>query len=311
MSIKRSLILTGALAVLGACTSPVKSFDEIEALNQAQAVGSPFTVALTDEYRHFVNSEYQLMYDYPDALHFARKGLAASAGKVVLPEPTEDWNLRVPQIQALTAARGDLINVFNLGARELAPFESAKAQVMFDCWIEQEEETWQVTEIRTCQQGFIQAMGVLQNIVAVSPPPPAPVPAPVAAPTPVQPLTGAPIDPFQPMAAENAMFLVFFDWDSSKLDASGQKVLNAVAEEIARNNPVNVQIVGHADTSGPSGYNQTLANQRAKTVRSYLTKSGVDAGKITISSRGENELLVDTADNVREPANRRANIRFR
>ena len=92
MKTLRNLVLTASVVLLGGCTV-FDSFSEVDALNEAQAVGSPFTQALAGEYRTFSNRELREMLDYPDALHFARKGLAAAAGEVVMPEPVSDWNL--------------------------------------------------------------------------------------------------------------------------------------------------------------------------------------------------------------------------
>ena len=120
MKTLRNVVLTaGILAIAGltsGCTA-FKSFSEVDALNDATAVGSPFTQALTTEYRAFSNSELKDMLDYPDALHFARKGLAAATGEVVLPEPISDWNLNEQHIQELAAARSRLIVAYDLGAR--------------------------------------------------------------------------------------------------------------------------------------------------------------------------------------------------
>ena len=48
----------------------------------------------------------------------------------------------------------------------------------------------------------------------------------------------------------------------------------------------------------------------ANAVRDALSQRGVDMSSIRVEGRGENEQLVSTADNVREPANRRAEITF-
>ena len=134
----RGLILTGLTLALAAC-SGFGSHSEIEALNEVQPVGSPFTQHLAAEYRDYSNRENNEMFDYPDAIHFARKGLAAAAGDVVMPEPISDWNLTPAHMEELGTARGRLIVAFDLGARDIAPQLSAVAQARFDCLIEQQE----------------------------------------------------------------------------------------------------------------------------------------------------------------------------
>lgn len=41
-------------------------------------LGSPFTQQLAAEYRDLANHEQNIGFDYPDALHFARKGLTGA-----------------------------------------------------------------------------------------------------------------------------------------------------------------------------------------------------------------------------------------
>ncbi len=298
MKINTVLFLAvGALALSG-CTA-FSSFSEVDALNDTKAVGSPFTQALASEYRTYANAELKDMFDYPDALHFSRKGLAAAAGDTVLPEPIADWNLSEDSIQELGAARGRLIVAFDLGGRESKPAIAAKAQAKFDCWIEQQEETWGKAEVPTCKNQFLQAMTDLES--GLQPP------APVAEAPPLD----YGVDASKPMETENAMYLVFFDWDKSTLGTGAMSVLDSVSAEVSKNPPAGVMVVGHADTSGPKDYNARLALKRANSVRDALVKRGVDASIIQVDGHGEDDLLVQTADNVREPANRRANISFK
>ena len=302
MKTLRNTILTlGILAVtgpLGGCTA-FTSFSEVEALNEAQAVGSPFTQALAGEYREYANSELKDMFDYPDALHFARKGLAASAGENVLPEPVSDWNLSEAHIQELSAARGRLIVAYDLGARETNPPLSARAQAKFDCWIEGQEENWSDSGVMACKDEFMRAISELEGQLQ---------PAPAQQ---VVDDTGLfDVNPNEPMAAEDAMYLVFFNWDSSDLGSGAVNVLDAVAAEVAKNPPQTINVVGHTDTSGPTDYNEKLAFRRANAVRDALVERGIDAALIQVNARGESELLVPTPDDVREPANRRVNISF-
>ena len=112
------------------------------------------------------------------------------------------------------------------------------------------------------------------------------------------------------MAAENAMYLVFFNWDSSQLGSGALNVLDAVAQEVAANPPTSINVTGHTDTSGSAAYNERLAKKRAAKVKSALIDRGVPAELIVTGAMGENDLLVATPDNVREPANRRVNISF-
>lgn len=295
-SIRGVSLLAIATLALGAC-SGFKSNSEVEALNEAKAVGSPFTQQLATEYREMANREQNVGFDYPDALHFARKGLAAAAGEVVLPEPVSDWNLKPNHIEELTAARTNLVAALDRGAREASPKNAAIAQARFDCWIEQQEENWQKDDLIGCKNQFFDALNAIGGAIAA---PPADVMPPVVAGD----------APSTPMAPEDAKYLVFFDFDSSKVDQGGDSVLESVAAEIAKQNISSVNVVGHADTSGSKKYNQRLSLKRANSVRKALEARGVNANLLMVDSRGEDEPMVSTADGVREPANRRVEITF-
>lgn len=295
MKVIRSLVLGACVIGLGACSN-YQAHSEVKALNEVQAVGSPFTQYLAGEYRTFTNRELNEMFDYPDALHFARKGLAAAAGEVVMPEPISDWNLNPQHMEELSTARGRLVVAFDLGAREVAAQQSAIAQARFDCWIEQQEENWQDKDISQCKNQFMEAMNALEGMVK-----PAPAPA-----EPMMPVEA----PAAPMKVEEAMYLVFFDFDKSGVAASGESVLDAVGTEVKSRSLNAVNVVGHTDRAGSRTYNNRLALKRANAVREALIKRGVNAGLIKVDGRGEDQNLVATDDNVREPANRRAEITF-
>ena len=97
---------------------------------------------------------------------------------------------------------------------------------------------------------------------------------------------------------------------SSKLESGAENVITAIADETQINTPNIINVVGHTDTSGNSAYNKRLAFKRANTVRDALVKQNVDPELIMVDAMGENELLVPTPDDVREPANRRVNVSF-
>ncbi len=297
MKMLRGLVVTGCVLMLAACSN-FKAQSEVKALNETKAVGSPFTQNLASEYRTYANMKLDETFDYPDALHFARKGLASAAGEVVMPEPISDWNLNVQHMEELGTARGRLITAFDLGGREVAPREAAIAQARFDCWIEEQEENWG-GDPAACKAQFMDAMAALEGLIK---------PTPVT--ESMTPVENLPMDASVPMKVEDAMYLVFFDFDSSKVGSGGQSVLDAVSEEVKSRSLNVLNVVGHTDRAGPNSYNNRLAVKRAGAVRDELVKRGVDASIIKVDGKGEDQNLVQTEDNVREPANRRAEVTF-
>jgi OOP family OmpA-OmpF porin len=301
----RTFGLVAAVLSFSAC-SMAEGYSEVNALNKAQAGGSPFTQQLTAEYKAFSNYLLKDMKDYADALHFARKGLASASGENVMPEPVNDWDLEAAEITELSDARARLVSAFDRGAREVIPGKSAVAQARYDCWIEQDEGSVNDTGKKgnlDCKGEFMAAM---QEVEAALPAAPAAPMIDEGVPAPVGMMDGT----GEPMALKEAMYLVFFDWDRSDITAGAASVLDAVVKEVNNRGVARVNVVGHTDTSGSTAYNEKLAMRRANAIKKDLIARGISADKISVSGRGENELLVQTNDDVREPANRRGVITF-
>lgn len=297
MKFLRSFVVVASVVSLSACSGQLHKLDEVKALHDASPIGNAFTQRLTSEYQAFVADELSGFDDHADSLHFSRKGLAAARGDMVSPEQVSDWQLLSGHAEELIVARSRLINTFDMGAREVQPDLSAVAQVRYDCWIENQEENFQADQIASCKAQFMDALAQLE---AMAPPAPPPAPEPQA----------FDVDPSEPMAVENAKYIVFFDFDKYSLNTGAQSILDAAADEIKKRNLNGVRVVGHTDTSGSQAYNTKLSQKRTNAVIEGLVARGIDASLMTSDYRGENELLVETADGVREPANRRGEITF-
>ena len=120
----------------------------------------------------------------------------------------------------------------------------------------------------------------------------------------------APPPPPPPVAEAPGPFIVFFDWDKSDITAEAASILDNAANAYAPTGQARVQLAGHADKSGGDQYNVGLSQRRADAVKAYLAGKGVPDSAIATEAFGESKPLVDTADGVREPQNRRVEITF-
>ncbi|MFO1084637.1 MAG: OmpA family protein [Reyranellaceae bacterium] len=119
----------------------------------------------------------------------------------------------------------------------------------------------------------------------------------------------APAAPPPPAAAvAPPSFMVFFDWDRSNLSQQALTTIGQAAAAYKAKGNARITATGHTDTSGPEAYNMALSLRRANAVKDALVRNGVPATAITVIGRGEQGLLVPTADGVREPQNRRVEI---
>jgi hypothetical protein len=134
--------------------------------------------------------------------------------------------------------------------------------------------------------GLVAAAYLLGACASEPPPPPPPPPAPPP-----------------PQA-----FMVFFDWDSTRLSDASLNVIEQAANAFKAKQGARITATGHTDTSGSPAYNMALSLRRANAVKAALVKLGVPDAAITTVGRGEAGLLVQTGDGVREPQNRRVEI---
>ncbi len=103
-------------------------------------------------------------------------------------------------------------------------------------------------------------------------------------------------------------FMVFFDWDSAKLNPQATGVVGQAAAAYKTKGGARINATGHTDTSGTEAYNMALSLRRANAVKDALVQQGVPATAISVVGRGQQGLLVQTGPNVREPQNRRVEI---
>ena len=264
MKLLKILGVVGALGVLAACTSDLQRIRTTE-----PSGGTAFTQALTKEYRDLAVFEADEMFDWRDAGYYARRGLAAAGGEVVLPEDS---------LSEINDVRVRLLAALDGGARDNKPEIAARAQSRFDCWLEQQEENFQEDHISACRDELLAALAELEA---------APAPAPAPAP---------------------AVYLVLFDFDKSNINDAAQAVINQVIADFNANKASAISVTGHTDRAGSDAYNEKLSERRADAVREALIAGGIPADAITTAWKGESENAVPTADGVKEQANRRAEI---
>jgi hypothetical protein len=107
---------------------------------------------------------------------------------------------------------------------------------------------------------------------------------------------------------EPGQFVVFFPTNEATLSPDAARVVDEAAAAYQQTGIAQVEVTGHTDTVGSAAYNLALSEQRAAAVADELIRRGVPATDIVTIGRGEEDLLVPTADGVDEPRNRRVEI---
>ena len=164
---------------------------------------------------------------------------------------------------------------------------------------------------------MFQSANILRSLVATlalsiaagcaeraSPPPQASAtPPPQAAATP-SPQAAATTGP----ELAGAWYQVYFDTNSFEINARGQRIVETVADVVAKVATTRVTVIGRTDRVGAPPANMALAERRAAVVRDALIAAGVPADRMTTSWTGEGKQAVATADDAAEPHNRVVDI---
>jgi outer membrane protein OmpA-like peptidoglycan-associated protein len=106
-------------------------------------------------------------------------------------------------------------------------------------------------------------------------------------------------------------FTLFFMFESDELTEQSQALIPQILAAVKEHTVQDVVAIGHTDSMGTQQANYALGLKRAMMVRNLLVKAGLDGSTIDVTSVGELDLLVKTADETPEPRNRRVDVTVR
>jgi iron complex outermembrane receptor protein len=115
-----------------------------------------------------------------------------------------------------------------------------------------------------------------------------------------------PVQAAAPSVAKS--YMVFFDFNKSDLTGQATQIVDQAASNAGPAHVTRLTVTGHTDTVGSDAYNMRLSRRRAESVAARLEKDGIPSSEIEIVAKGKRDLLVPTADGVKEPQNRRVQI---
>jgi outer membrane protein OmpA-like peptidoglycan-associated protein len=305
-------VLGGAVFALSAC-SDIFGDDEGDV-----ATGSPFTQGLLTAYTDLSGQA--------DALPSEDNGIFSTlTGGLFDSEAPKDMLKRAFDAKAQLAQAGEEPAIEAASSPAIAPIhdrlaaalaagkdkfpeEAARAQSDYDCWVLFGMVPAAAANAAACKGQLDTSLPRLEVAVRPGAAPVLPVaPAPVTAPAPA-PVSTAPVPPPPPAPSASTTFTTYFEFDSWTLTAEDLTVLTNVINTARSGGQAHITVVGHTDTSGPADYNQRLSVRRANVVVEALVDMGARRAAIQASGVGENDLAVQTGDNVKEAKNRRAVI---
>jgi len=289
-SFKLLSIAGAGLLVLSGCSSYVDT-DSVAGMS---STGSSFQRVLHKEYVALANME-KMEDDGADAQYFVDKAKSAAMGDDVGPQPLAERMLPDSAKSDISMARKNLIDKLWKGGADETPHAAAKAQAMFDCWMQEQEENNQPEDIAACKAGFEKAYAMIQTS--------APIAKAKAMPKKMEKMMAPPA----PMPVP---YVVYFDSDSAELDDAAMVTLKQAFADYRLRKPSELRVAGHTDTQGDKEYNKGLSRYRANEVGNALMTLGVPRNVVTKSRHGEDALAVNTGDGKSERNNRRVSITF-
>ena len=277
------IVLAGlAAALVSGCASSI----DTASVAGMQTTRDAFKSALHKEYVSLAKAE-QAEDDADDTKYFIKKARDAGLGLDVLPQQLNERKIPAHASGQLAKARMALVNKLWNGGSDLTPGPAARAQAMFDCWIQEQEEGDKVEHIRACRQAFQAALFDTKvrkkKMAKKKMAPPAPMPAP---------------------------FVVYFGSDSADITGGEMTKIKQAYADYRLRKPGKIIVAGHADSAGSKKYNMRLSRYRAAEVSNRLMELGVPRKILKWSRYGEIAPVLDRGDNKHEGKNRRVTITF-
>jgi outer membrane protein OmpA-like peptidoglycan-associated protein len=101
---------------------------------------------------------------------------------------------------------------------------------------------------------------------------------------------------------------ITFKTDSADLRPDFFDVLNSVSLVLKEYDKTLLEVAGHTDSTGSDSHNQTLSEQRANTVATYLGSKGVNSQRIMTVGAGETRPIASNDTPEGRQANRRVEL---
>jgi OOP family OmpA-OmpF porin len=267
------ILAAGGLAMsMSACA--ITSQSDIDSAAGLKAKGGKYTKELHKGYIKLAQMENKEG-DHPDAVYFANKARASASGKA--PKADTNKNRKISK-KSWKKAKGALQRIKVMkerGGLKFDPKNMAKAQVGWDCYLQELEENLQSKDIKWCKKYMDKA------------------------------LKGAAKSYWASLKSKPGPMVIYFGLGSADINKDGMMLLNKVAAVAGKKRTVTLQ--AHADTSGNAAFNRALSMKRAKAAQKYLKDKGLK--KVYVTANGENKPAVSTGDGKVEAKNRRVEVK--
>jgi len=104
---------------------------------------------------------------------------------------------------------------------------------------------------------------------------------------------------------------ITFATNSATINGNFYPILDSVGIILKEFNNTSINISGFTDSSGSDSHNQTLSENRARSVSSYIVRTGVQHGRIQSRGFGERYPVASNSNSMGRAQNRRVEISIR
>lgn len=98
---------------------------------------------------------------------------------------------------------------------------------------------------------------------------------------------------------------VFFKTGSDRILSKSNGLLNEIVDALTAHPKMRVRIEGHTDSKGRHGYNMKLSQRRARSVKRYMSKKGIDKDRMVSEGFGPDRPIDDNTSKDGRANNRR------
>ncbi|AFV00935.1 OmpA family protein [Simiduia agarivorans] len=112
------------------------------------------------------------------------------------------------------------------------------------------------------------------------------------------------------LALDKLQLQVMFHTGSDQLTEQGADQIAALANFLANNDDLFIQLKGHTDPRGTDEYNNVLSQYRAKAVQQALEAAGIDGDRIAVSAYGSDQSRARKGDLEAYALERRVDIQI-
>ena len=99
-----------------------------------------------------------------------------------------------------------------------------------------------------------------------------------------------------------------FRTNLAELDPPALPILTELREALHNDPGLRLAIVGHTDNTGGAGSNRPLSQRRADAVRTWLVSQGIDAARLRVEGRGQDQPVADNSTDAGRALNRRVQV---